>query len=99
MEYLYEWMRNLAFYLVLLTAVLHLIANETYRKYIQFFTGLILVLLIAGPIFKIFGMEQKMVERYESLEYEQKIKEIEEATKYLNEWSLEKETAGEEESR
>lgn len=99
MEYLYEWMRNLAFYLVLLTAVLHLIANDTYRKYIQFFTGLILVLLIAGPMFKIFGMEKKVVERYESFEYEQKIKEIEEATKYLNEWFREKEENREEESR
>lgn len=56
-EYIYEWIENVAFYLVLATAVLHVIPNQEYRKYIRFFTGLVLILMLAAPILKIMGTE------------------------------------------
>ena len=34
-NYFYEWLRNLAFYMVLVTAVLQLIPNRSYEKYIN----------------------------------------------------------------
>lgn len=88
-DYLYQWIENVAFYMVILTVAMQLIPNNSYKKYIQFFSGLILVIMLAGPIFKIFGMEQEFIETYENAEYEQKIKEIEEATKYLEDISIE----------
>lgn len=93
-EYLYEWLQNIAFYLVLTTAVMHIVPNHTYTKYIRFFTGLLLVVMLAGPVLKVFGMEQKFTEIYVSEEYKQKRKEIEEATKYLENVSLEEEFNG-----
>lgn len=90
-EYLYQWIENVAFYLVLLTVAMHLIPNNNYKKYIRFFTGLILIIMLSGPILKIFGMEQDFFSFYESAEYQQKIKEIEEATKYLEDISIETE--------
>ena len=90
-EYLYQWIENIAFYLVLLTVALQMIPNQSYKKYIQFFTGLILIIMIASPILKILGMEQNLLEFYKDAEYQQKIKEIEEATKYLEDISLEME--------
>ena len=88
-DYLCQWIENVAFYMVILTVAMQLIPNKTYKKYIQFFSGLILVIMLAGPIFKIFGMEKEFIEIYENAEYEQKIKEIEEATKYLEDISIE----------
>ena len=38
-DYIYEWIQNIAFYLVLVTAVLHAVPNKDYKKYIRFFTG------------------------------------------------------------
>ena len=32
-NYFYEWLRNLAFYMVLVTAVLQLIPNRSYKIY------------------------------------------------------------------
>ncbi|MGN0404216.1 MAG: stage III sporulation protein AF [Bariatricus sp.] len=52
-NYFYEWLRNLAFYMVLMTAVLHLIPNKSYEKYIRFFCGLILVILLMTPVMKV----------------------------------------------
>lgn len=86
-EYLYQWIENLAFYIVILTAVTQMVPNNAYKKYIQFFAGIILVLLMARPVFQLFGMEQSFLELYKNTEYQQKIAEIEEATKYLEDIS------------
>ena len=38
-NYFYEWLRNLAFYMVLVTAVLQLIPNRSYEKNIRLYSG------------------------------------------------------------
>ena len=32
-EYLYEWMKNIAFYMVLITAVIHILPNSIIKVY------------------------------------------------------------------
>ena len=88
-EYLYQWMENVAFYLVILTVAMQMIPNKSYQNYIRFFMGLILVVMLSGPILKIFQMEDSFQEFYNKMEYEQKMKEIEDATKYLEDISIE----------
>ena len=73
--------------MVIFTVAMQMIPNSSYKKYIRFFTGLILIIMLSGPIMKIFGMEQELQEFYKSAEYQQKVKEIERATKYLEEFS------------
>lgn len=89
LEYIYQWIENIAFYLIIFTVAMQMIPNNNYKKYIQFFTGLILIIMLAGPILKIFGAEQDFQDFYKSAEFEQKVKEIEEATKYLEGISIE----------
>ena len=67
-EYLYEWMKNIAFYMVLITAVIHILPNSDYKKYIRFFTGMVLVVMLATPLLKIFGMEHPLGSLYDSKE-------------------------------
>lgn len=88
-DYIYQWVENIAFYLVILTVAMQLIPNNNYKNYIQFFAGLILILMIANPILKLFGMEQEFLTFYEDAEYQQKIREIEETTKYLEDIFIE----------
>ena len=89
LEYIYQWIENIAFYLIIFTVAMQMIPNNNYKKYIQFFTGLILIIMLAGPILKIFGAEQEFQDFYKEAEFEQKVKEIEEATKYLEEIGIE----------
>ncbi len=86
-EYIYQWVENIAFYLLIFTVAMQLIPNKSYKNYIRFFTGLVLIIMIANPIISLFGMEQKFDSFFESAEYQQRIKEIEEATKYLEDIS------------
>ncbi len=89
LNYIYEWMQNIAYYLVIVVAVLQM-AGEGYKKYIRFFAGLILILMLSGPIFQMFGMTGFQEEQYRG-----KLEEIEQATGYLKDLVREGEDVGE----
>lgn len=78
LDYIYEWLENIAFYMVIIVAVIQMIPGDSYKKYIRFFAGMILILMLTGPIFNVFGMSY-----YQNKEYQKKLKEIEEATTYM----------------
>lgn len=82
--FLYEWIRSIAFYMVLVTAVIQVLPNHTYKKYIRFFTGMILILLLMTPILKMFDMET-FQEVFTDETYQQEMERIKEKTKYLEE--------------
>lgn len=73
--FIYDWMENIAFYLVILVAVMQMIPQNSYRKYIRFFAGLILILMLTQPIVKLFGMTG-----FQDDEYQKALEYIEEAT-------------------
>ncbi len=83
--FLYEWIRSLAYYMVLMTAILQVIPNKEYQKYIQFYMGLIIVLMLCTPLIKILGLEDDFYSLYHSSAYQLEIQEIEEKTEYLKE--------------
>ena len=76
--FIYEWMENIAFYLVILVAIMQMIPQTSYQKYIRFFAGMILILMLAGPILRIFGMTE-----LQSTAYQNALQEIEDATGYM----------------
>lgn len=84
-DYLYEWMKNLAFYMILMTAAIQVLPNNGYKKYIRFFTGLILVVLLMTPVLKLFNMNQGLDKLYNGLKYRQELKEMEQAAEYVKE--------------
>ena len=53
--YLYDWMYQITFYLVIFTAALQLLPSGNYRKYVRFFVGLVLILLVISPVLKLSG--------------------------------------------
>lgn len=88
-EGLYQWVENIAFYMVFMTAALHLIPGDGYRKYLKFFTGMILILLVISPVLRVVGMEQTFHEIFEERIYEEKLRNIEKETSYLKKIQLE----------
>ena len=87
-EELYLWIRNLAVFYIFFTAVLNLIPDQKYEKYVRFFMGLLLIFMMSTPIFSILGKENREKELREfqniqkvylekgyELELEQKIRE------------------------
>lgn len=73
-EGIYEWLKDLAYYVILVTALSHMIPGEVYQKYIRFFTGLVMVILLLSPILSFF-QEENPLERMER--YEQGMEDLE----------------------
>ena len=81
---LYEWLKDLSFYLILVTAVLYVLPSNSYRKYLRFFTGLVLIVLLITPVLNLFGMKpsvgESLMEEFED-EYKNQIGQFEKRIK------------------
>ncbi len=97
-QYIYEWIHNLSVYLILMTAVLQVLPTEKYKKYIQFYMGLVVILLLCAPVIKIMGLEENYIANYQYYSeesYENILEEIKHETEYLSEVELDDYIAGE----
>lgn len=76
-QQIYGWIQNITVYLIVTAAVMHAIPGKDYGKYIRFFSGLVLILLLATPILNLTGMQGRFETLYKSNEYELEKQEIE----------------------
>ena len=54
-ESFYQWVKTLAVFYILFSAVLHLIPDSKYERYIRSFMGLLLIYILCTPVFAVFG--------------------------------------------
>ena len=90
LNYMFEWIENVAFYMVLVVAFMQMIPGESYKKYIRFFVGLILILMLTGPLFKLLG-----INKVYNQEYKKEFEEIQEYRYDLEELIREETPSGE----
>lgn len=64
-EQLYQWIRNMAVFYILFTAVLHLAPDKKYEKYVRFFMGLLLIFMMSTPVFSLLGKGEELVESFQ----------------------------------
>lgn len=83
-QYLYDWIADVTFYLVIFTALMQLLPNGTYHKYVRFFTGLIMILLVLTPAIKVVGMENTFQALYEEFQTELEEKEMQDLELFEN---------------
>ena len=74
LEEVYKWIQNIAVYLVVVTAMLHAVPGKDYERYIRFFSGLVLIVLIFMPVLSVFGMKETFGTIYSNQVYEKKEK-------------------------
>lgn len=85
LDSIYEWIRNLTGYLVIVTVALEAIPGSGYKKYIRFFTGLVMILLLMTPVLRLTGVNRDFTVLYHKYEYEQIERELEEQKTHLQE--------------
>ena len=73
LEQLYEWIRSIAYFMVFSAVLTHVIPGQAYRKYIRFFTGLLLVLLLLHPVMEMLGMGEEFLSVYRGTAYVENI--------------------------
>ena len=87
-QQIYRWIQNITVYLIITAAVMHAVPGKDYGKYIRFFSGLILILLLATPLLNLTGMKEKFETLYKNNEYELEIQEIESVEELYKESAL-----------
>jgi stage III sporulation protein AF len=93
-EGFYNWIKNIAFFYILITMVMNLLPNNSYRKYIKFFTGLLLVIVVATPILELFGLGGSFEDYFRIGTMKEELSNIEGAAKGLSGIQLEEITKG-----
>ena len=88
LDMVYEWIQNVVFFLLLAGAVLDALPGESYRKYIRFFIGMIVLLLLASPLLKLGNLQSSFDNLYHSLEYEQTVREAQQMEQYFEKADL-----------
>lgn len=71
MKELYQWLQDLAVYLILVSAILQALPQESYQKYIWFFSGLVLIILLMTPLLRLTDMEDSFRSRVQEQNMEQ----------------------------
>lgn len=57
MAVLKELVQNILVFYIILSVVMALIGNSSYKKYIQMFSGLVMIIIILNPLIKLLGAE------------------------------------------
>lgn len=70
-----QWIQKIISMLLIMSAVLQVIPGKDYEKYIRFFCGLVLILLVLSPVAALKGLKTERF--YQKEVYQQYEKEIE----------------------
>jgi len=63
MTVIYDWIKNIVYLYIFITAILHLLPKKEYRKYVRFFSGLLLVVLLMTPVLNIIYHKDYLMEK------------------------------------
>ena len=58
MSAVFDWVKDIVFYLILLTVVTHLIPGKKYEKYVRLFTGMVLIMVVVRPVVQVFSLDE-----------------------------------------
>lgn len=64
---IYSWIKCLAIFYILLTMLIHLVPTEKYQRYVRFFMGLLLMVMLITPMLSILEKTRTLPESFSSL--------------------------------
>lgn len=62
-----SWVRSIACYTIAVSLLMGIIPEGNYKKYVKFFMGLLLSLLLLSPAMELFGLDTLLAANYEDL--------------------------------
>lgn len=77
MEFVTGWVQNIAYYMVFMTVILSLLPAKQYEKYVRFFAGIILILLVIKPFLGGLRLEENLSHFYQEFSLRQDTAELE----------------------
>lgn len=72
---IYEWIKNIVFYQLVVSIVMNMIPDDVYQKYVRFFLGMLFLVIVIQPIFQIMNMTESIDGRYMQEMWEKDLEE------------------------
>lgn len=69
------FVKNIAVYIILISVVLHCLPDTKYKKYVKMFSGMLLIILLLTPIFRLFQKNDLLDQTYFRKNYEKAMEE------------------------
>ncbi len=76
MEELFQWIRNITYYLIFITVVINLLPDKKYEKYIKFFAGMVLILLVLKPVTGGLRLDDTLAYHFEAISLKKEAGEL-----------------------
>ncbi len=83
MSYIFSWVKNLVCFYLLLTVILHLLPKKNYQKYVRFFSGMLLTILVVSPLLSLMGNEEALKEKISQAGFFQELDNLKMDTEHL----------------
>lgn len=83
MDIIYNWVKNIVCFCIFLTMIHHLLPKDNYQKYVRFFSGMLLVVLVISPLLSLFGKEGVLLQRINQTSFFQEMDNLKLDTEYL----------------
>lgn len=72
---IYEWIKNIVFYQLVVSIVINMIPDNAYQKYVRFFLGMLFLVIVIQPIFQLMNMTESIDGRYMQEMWEKDLEE------------------------
>lgn len=72
---IYEWIKNIVFYQLVVSIVINMIPDNAYQKYVHFFLGMLFLVIVIRPIFQLMNMTESIDGRYMQEMWEKDLEE------------------------
>lgn len=86
MEGIFQWVKGLVYYLIMISLITNLVPNGKYDRYIRLFSGAVFILLVIRPLSGGLNLEGKLAYAYERIRFQQDTGELEKKI-----WGMEEE--------
>jgi stage III sporulation protein AF len=63
MEKFYAWLNTIAMFMLLLPVISQILGNSVYKKYIDYFMGMLFLVILLEPITDIFSLNEVLEEK------------------------------------
>lgn len=76
MEGVYQWVSSILCFLIFVYGIKALLPSKKYEKYIRFFTGMILILLVIQPVMGGLKLEDRLAYYFENISFQRESEDL-----------------------
>ena len=71
-----QWIKNIICSICILSALLHVLPDSAYRKYVNFYIGLLIILMVLKPVASVFSLDETFEKTVQIQELKRELSEL-----------------------